>query len=182
MNRVVGPIVSAKMIVPISAAPPSINFFCQTKYCQLSNCCSKRGLAYLHPHVGVPGCFDSLSPSQPQFCRPHFPIGQAFSASGVSFRCYPASSFSPRLVTGERPRDERPPASHISIRLKLSAMTIHPIINGRDQSTATLLAKRLNVYVMFNIHLPLLRQFARLRTTSTEQCAFVTSAVATLPS
>jgi len=37
--------------------------------------------------------------------------------------------------------------------LKASAMTIHPIINGRDQSTSVaLLAKRLNVNVMFNIH------------------------------
>jgi hypothetical protein len=37
-------------------------------------------------------------------------------------------------------------------------MTIHPIIKGRDHSTsAALLAKRLNVNVMFNIHLPLLR-------------------------
>jgi hypothetical protein len=42
--------------------------------------------------------------------------------------------------------------------LKASAMTIHPIINGRDQSTSdALLAKRLNVNVMFNIHPPLLR-------------------------
>jgi len=40
--------------------------------------------------------------------------------------------------------------------LKASAMTIHPIINGRDQSTSdALLAKRLNVNVMFNMHLPL---------------------------
>jgi len=42
--------------------------------------------------------------------------------------------------------------------VKANTMTIHPIINGRDHSTsAALLAKRLDVNVMFNIHLPLLR-------------------------
>jgi len=42
--------------------------------------------------------------------------------------------------------------------VKANTMTIHPIIKGRDHSTSdALLAKRLDVNVMFNIHLPLLR-------------------------
>jgi hypothetical protein len=62
-----------------------------------------------------------------------------------------------RFVTGESLRDEKPPFSqNTSMTLKASAMTIHPIINGRDQSTSdALLAKRLNIIVMFNIHPPI---------------------------
>jgi hypothetical protein len=63
------------------------------------------------------------------------------------------------LVTRESLRDEKPPFSqNTSMTLKASAMTIHPIINGRDQSTSdALLAKRLNINVMFNIPPPFLR-------------------------
>lgn len=58
------------------------------------------------------------------------------------------------LITREILREEKPPFSqNTSMTLKASAMTIHPIINGRDQSTSdALLAKRPNVNVMFNIH------------------------------
>ena len=63
------------------------------------------------------------------------------------------------LITREILREEKPPFSqNTSMTLKASAMTIHPIINGRDQSTSdALLAKRLNINVMFNIHPPFLR-------------------------
>jgi hypothetical protein len=64
------------------------------------------------------------------------------------------------LVTAAREsfRDEKAPASHISIRLKPSAITSHPIISGRDQSTsAAPFTNRPNVKVMFNIYLPMFR-------------------------
>jgi len=75
------------------------------------------------------------------------------------------------LVIGESLWDEKPPASHISRTLKPSAITSHPIINGRDQSTSdALFAKRLNVNVMINIHPPLLQLTCSIRTSAVQHC------------
>jgi hypothetical protein len=57
----------------------------------------------------------------------------------------------PHVKLLAKPRHETALSQNTSMTLNASAMTIHPIINGRDQSTSDArLAKRLNVNVQYS--------------------------------